>query len=109
MPAPDPIEWLAIPACDTPPVNLDAWKQQLESMGHPPSVKRTDGEVWLELPSLGVRGFVVPEGAALEAINFEVSGDPVAARSALEGAVHALGWELHDDDDDEEDDDSDED
>jgi hypothetical protein len=102
------VELLAVPAWDTPPTPLDAWSRGFEGQGFAVTVTReADGETWIELPGLRLRGYVLMEGAHVEAINFELAAaDPAPARLALERAAEALAWELHEDDDgDDEDDD----
>jgi hypothetical protein len=103
------IEYLAIPAWQTPPTPLGAWVQALgdESV----TVTRDgSGVAWLEIAGLRVRGYVQIENGQATAINFELHAlDPDPATRVLEAAASALGWELHADDDEDEDDDQDED
>ena len=86
------IEWLALPPPGGSDVGVDGW---IAALGHAARVVRGDS-TWLEVPSLQLRGFVVFEGDAVEAINFELA-DP-DAWTFLESAATALGWELHPDD-----------
>lgn len=103
-------ELLAVPAWDTPATPLDAWKAALADLGHPAKVRREDGETWLEVGAIQLRGYVMLEDINAAAINFELHGtDPAEAAALLEAAAAKLGWELHDDDEDEDDDDEDED
>jgi hypothetical protein len=93
------IELLALPSWNCPPRSLDDWRAALSSQGHEAAVRRDDGETWLEVAALRVRGFVVFEGTRLDAINFELH-DPAReeALPALEAAVQSLSWELYPED-----------
>lgn len=98
-------ELLALPAWDTPPTPLDAWTARLAELGHPAKLRRAEGETWLVVLPLHLRGYVVLEGADVGAINFELGApDPAEAVALLEGAAAALGWELHEDEDEAQDD-----
>jgi imidazolonepropionase-like amidohydrolase len=101
------IEVLAIPAWKTPTVSLENWVQALSAQGlkvfvdHDPP----DG-VWLEVSTLGLRGYVILEQARPTAINFELhAADTAGARAAIEFGAKELGWELYDDDEAEDKDD----
>lgn len=94
-------EWLALPPPGSTGTGIDAWASQFSDSGHPARVDRHEF-TWIEVPSLKLRGFVVFEGDAVEAINFELS-DP-SALASLESTATALGWELHPDDGEDDDD-----
>jgi hypothetical protein len=99
------VEWLAIPATDTPPIDLSTWADRMEALGHKPTVERDGAEgAWLEVAPLKLRGYAVFEGENVEAINFELHApDPTPALDWLKGAADGIGWELYPDDDEEED------
>lgn len=94
------VEWLAIPATDTPPTGLAAWADRMEALGHKPAIDRegSDG-AWLDVAPLRLRGYVVFEGDHVEAINFELhASDPAPALDWLKSVADGLGWELYPDD-----------
>jgi len=104
------LEYLALPAWETPPRTLDEWVAGLSEAAGPATLKRESPTVaWLEVASLKLRGYVVIEDGHPTAINFELRDpDPGPATRAIEAATSALGWELHADDEtdsEEEDDD----
>lgn len=100
------VEFLALPAWNTPTTRLDAWVERFASLGHPARLARDgSGGTWIEVPTMRLRGFVVMETANVEAINFELS-DPESATATLEIAADGLGWEIHPDDGSDEDDES---
>lgn len=103
------LEYLAIPAWKTPPVSLDAWVDQLSRESAGVDVQRESSTVaWIEVESLGLRGYALIENGHPSAINFELlDPDPEPARLVLEAAAEALGWEIHADDDDDDDEDDD--
>ena len=104
------IEYLALPAWETPPRTLDEWVAALrESAGGPVALKRESPTVaWLEAGPLGIVGYAVIEDGHPTAINFELrDSDPEPAARAIEAASLALGWELHPDEEGDEDDDED--
>ena len=84
---------------------LSAWSDQFAGQGLEAVVTRESPSVsWIEVSALGLRGYAVMEGLALEAINFELlDPDPSPARDALTRAAAALRWELDEDDDDDDD------
>jgi hypothetical protein len=97
------LEYLAIPAWQTPPTSLDAWVASLtEASGSPVVVTREGSSVaWLDLGPVRVRGYVQMENGQAAAINFELHAlDPEPATRVLEAAAAAVGWELHEDDED---------
>lgn len=99
------VEWLAIPATDTPPTGLAAWLDRMEALGHRPTIARegSDG-AWLEVAPLRLRGYAVFEGDHVEAINFELHApEPGPALDWLKAVADAIGWELYPDDDEDED------
>lgn len=97
-------ELLAIPAWNTAPKTLDDWRAALEAQGHPARVAREDGNTWLEVGPLRLRGYVELAGPHVEAINFELDApDPEQATRALIDAAGTLGWEVHADEPDEDD------
>ncbi len=96
-------ERLAIPSWNAKSATLEDWTRTLSELGHPPAVARDDGMIWIELPALRLRGFVVTEGEHVEAINFEMHDPDIApALALLESTATTLGWEIHEADDDEE-------
>lgn len=98
------IELLALPAWNSPPRSLEDWKRALTEQGLAAAVSRTDDQTWLEVGSLGLRGFVCIEGNQIVAINFELrAADPEPASRSLDNAAQALGWEIHPDDPEEDD------
>lgn len=101
-------ELLAIPSWDASPATLEDWQGALAAEGADPRVQHSEGETWLEVPALRLRGFVELEGAHVEAINFELSEshDEPSCR-LLAAAARRLNWEVHPDEP--EDDDVDED
>ncbi len=104
------VEYLALPAWNTPETTVDAWVVALSEAAGPVIVSREGpSAAWLEVAPLRLRGYVVIEGGQAAAINFELHGlDQGPSTRALEAASAALGWELHaDDDDGEEDEDED--
>jgi hypothetical protein len=104
-------ELLALPGWNTPPTPLEAWSEALRSAGHPVATTReSTGVAWLEVGALRLRGYAVLQGDHVEAINFELAGTAGAtgpetdpARTAVERAAAALGWEVHEDDGEEDD------
>jgi hypothetical protein len=104
------LEYLALPAWNTPPTRVDAWVAQLSEAGGPVVLTREGSSVaWLEVAPLRLRGYVVMENGHAAAINFELhSQDPEPATRAIQAAAEALGWEIHADDEDDDDDEDDE-
>jgi hypothetical protein len=94
------IELLALPAWDAPPRSPADWAAELAALGHPATVARApDGDTWIEVAPLRLRGFVVIEDGLAAAINFELHDpDPAPASRLVEAAATALGWEVHPDD-----------
>jgi hypothetical protein len=105
------LEYLALPAWDTPETTVDAWVVQLSETAGPVIVSRESPSVtWLEVAPLRLRGYVMLENGHAAAINFELHAlDPGPATQAIEAAAASLGWEIHADDDDKEDDENDDD
>ena len=105
------LEYLALPAWQTPPTTVDAWVARLSEAGGPAIVSRESSTVaWLEIAPLRLRGYVVIENGHAAAINFELTApDPGPATRAIEEAARALGWEVHPDDEDDEDEDDEDD
>ena len=101
------VEYLALPAWETPPVKVADWVAGLSVAGGPVVVSRESSDVsWLEVAALRLRGYAVIEDGQVAAINFELRDpDPGPATRLLEEATVALGWELHADDDQAPDDD----
>jgi hypothetical protein len=98
------IELLALPAWNAEPRTLEDWTTALEAQGHPAAVHREQDETWLEVTPLQVRGFVVFDGARVEAINFELhAAEPEEAMPVLEAVANQLSWELYPEDVDEDD------
>lgn len=105
------VEYLALPAWNTPETSVDAWIAALSESAGPVIVSREGpSAAWLEVSPLRLRGYVVIEGGVAAAINFELHGlDPGPSTRAIEAASTSLGWELHADEDEDEGDDDDED
>ena len=102
------IEFLAIPAWQTPPTMLSTWVEALESRGGPAVVVERESPegAWIHLEALGIHGFAVLAGPHVEAINFELQRPaPPDACRLLEEAAGTIGWEIHPDDPDDDDDD----
>jgi hypothetical protein len=99
------IELLALPGWKTPPTTLDAWRDKLSKEGTPVRIERdADGDTWIEVPAMRLRGFVDFEGEHVGAINFELHDPNAEAGTRLiESAAGALAWEVFPDDDDVED------
>jgi hypothetical protein len=95
------LEYLALPAWNTPETSIDAWVARLSETGGRVIVSHESSTVtWLEAALLRLRGFVVVENGHAAAINFELHDhDPQPATRVLEAAAEALGWELYLDDD----------
>ncbi len=105
------IEYLAIPAWQTPPTPLDAWVVQLSEHAGPVIVSREGSNAaWLEIAPIRLRAYVQIENGHASAINFELNDpDPDPASRAIEASASALGWEVYADDDEDGDEDEDED
>ena len=88
-------EWLALPPPGGSDAGIDAWLAAFASAGHPARVVRGE-EIWVEVPSLRLRGFAATQGEGLEAINFELS-DP-DAKPTLERVAASFGWDIYPDD-----------
>jgi hypothetical protein len=101
------LEYLALPAWNTPPTSVDSWVAELSETAGPVIVSRESSTVtWLEVAPLRLKGYVVVENEHASAINFEVHAmDPLPATRALLKAAEALGWEIHEEEDDLEDED----
>ena len=95
------LELLAVPTWNAPRRTLDDWIATLAAQGVAPVVTREpDGETWIEVASLRLRGYVVEERDHLDAINFELHADDVApAMRLVESAATAVDWETHVDED----------
>ena len=109
------VEYLALPAWNTPARKMDEWVEAITEAGGAASIRRESATVWWLLsPALAVEGYALIESGHPSAINFELkAADPSHALAVLTAAAHSLGWEIHaegeDDHDDEPDDDSDDD
>jgi hypothetical protein len=105
------LEYLALPAWNTPPTSVDSWVAEL-SEAAPVIVTRESSTVtWLEMAPLRLRAYVVVESGNATAINFELHAlDPAPSTRAILQAAETLGWEIHEDEEgDEDDEDEDED
>ena len=93
------IELIATPGYDSTPIDLSAWVERIQALGHAVTTTReSTGVSWIEVHSLRLRGYAVMQGRHVEAVNFELSApDPTPARLAVESAASALGWELDED------------
>lgn len=89
------VELLLIPAFDKPAQTAEACR---EALGEGARLVVDDGQPWLEVPALRLRGYLVVEGGLVVAMNFEVGGDGRGAPT-VERAAEALGYEVHPDDD----------
>lgn len=97
-------ELLALPAWNSPPRSLQDWRDAIAGQGQTVVVTSRNDETWLEVGSIGLRGYVCIEGDRTVAINFELSpADLEAATRTLERAAQALDWELHADEPEEDD------
>ncbi len=97
-------ELLALPAWNATPKTLEDWRDALAAQGHVPVVRRGDGETWLDVEPLRLRGYVALEGAGVEAVNFELHDpDPIPATAVIDAAAQSLGWEVHPDEPEEDD------
>ena len=96
------VEYLAIPAWDTPPKSLDDWVGGIAEAGGAATVRRESSTVcWLLAPTLDMEGYVVVESGHPTAINFEIkAADPGRALAVITAAAHSLGWEVHEEGDD---------
>jgi len=105
------LEYLALPAWDTPETTVDAWVTQLSETAGPVIVNRESSTVtWLEVAPLRLRAYVVVENGHAAAINFELDAEDAGPASlAITRAAEALGWEVHEDDEETADDDEDDD
>jgi hypothetical protein len=77
--------------------------ERLQALGLDVAVTRESAEVsWIEVASLGLRGYALSEGQSLEAINFELTKPTLnEARRAVVAAAESLGWEVSEDDEEE--------
>jgi hypothetical protein len=111
------LEYLALPAWNTPPTSVDSWVVELSETAGPVIVSRESSTVtWFEVAPLRLKAYVVVENGHASAINFELHAlDPTTSTRAIVKAAEALGWEIHadepgdEDDEDEEEDDDEED
>ena len=97
------VEYLALPAWNTPGLSIDDWVNGMAEAGGPATLRRESSSVcWLLAPSLHLEGYVLIESGHPSAINFEIkSDDPSHALAVISAAAHSLGWEIHADDEDE--------
>ncbi len=97
------VEYLALPAWNTPETTVDAWVVALSESAGPVIVSREgSAAAWLEVAPMRLRGYVLIESGHAAAVNFELRDpDPEPSTRALEAASAALGWELHADEGDE--------
>ena len=100
------VEYLAIPAWNTPTRSIDDWIGALAEAGAPATLRRESSTVWWVLaPALEAEGYVVVESGHPSAINFELkASDPGHALAVITAAAHSVGWEIHADDEDDRDD-----
>jgi hypothetical protein len=94
------IEILALPDWNTPPRTLADWSAQFAELGHASTVVRDDdGDTWIEVAAMRLRGIVELDGDRAESIYFELHDpDPTPATTLLESAARALGWEIYPED-----------
>jgi hypothetical protein len=99
-------ELLAIPGWKTSPTTLDAWIRGFVMEGlDARAVREAPNASWIEVPSIGLRGYAIMREAIVEAINFELDGQGAPLlQERLARVAEGLGWELHEDDGDPEDD-----
>ena len=88
-------ELLLIPAYDRP---ARTPQDCLAALGDGAKLVVEDGQPWLEVAAVRLRGYLVVEDGLVTALNFEVGG---AGRGLplVEAAAEALGYEVHPDDD----------
>jgi hypothetical protein len=104
------LEYLALPAWNSPPTSVDAWVVQLSETGAVVLSRESSTVTWLEVASLRLRGYVIVESGHATAINFELHAvEPAPATRAIIKAAQALGWEIHADDGEDQDDEQDDD
>ena len=103
------VEYLALPAWNTPARSIDEWVAALAEAGGPATTRRESSTVcWVLAPSIDVEGYALIEEGHPSAINFELNAaDPSHALAVITAAAHSLGWEIHEDDEDDPDDDRD--
>ena len=96
------VEYLALPAWDTPPRTIDEWISALAEAGGSASLHRESSTVWwLRSPDLDSEGYAVIESGYPTAINFELKADdPTHALTIITAAAISLGWEIHADGED---------
>ena len=101
------VEYLALPAWNTPARSIDDWVAALGEAGGAASTRRESSSVcWLLVPSLDVEGYALIEEGHPSAINFELKADdPTHALAVLTAAAHSLGWEIHEEGEDDDPDD----
>ena len=101
------VEYLALPAWNTPARSIDEWVAALAEAGGAASTRRESSSVcWILAPSLDVEGYALIEEGHPSAINFELKAtDPAHALAVLTAAAHSLGWEIHEEGEDDEPDD----
>ena len=104
------VEYLALPAWNTPPRSIDAWVAAISEAGAPASRRHESSTVcWVLAPTLDVEGYALIEEGHPSAINFELkAADPAHALAVITAAAHSLGWEIHEEgEDDDRDDEAD--
>ena len=91
------VEYLALPAWDTPARSIDEWISSLAEAGGPARLRRESSTVWwLLAPELDLEGYVLVESGHPSAINFELKADdPGHALAVITAAAHSVGWEIH--------------
>jgi len=105
------VEYLALPAWNTPARSMDDWVEAITEAGASTSIRRESSTVWWLLsPALALEGYALIESGHPSAINFELKADdPSHALAVITAAAHSLGWEIHaegEDDDPDGDDDA---
>lgn len=101
------VEYLALPAHNTPTRSIDDWIGAMAEAGGRATLRRESATVWwLLAPGLDLEGYVLVESGHPSAINFELKADdPSHALAVITAAAHSLGWEIHADGEDDDHDD----
>ncbi len=99
------LEYLALPAWNTPPTSVESWVAELSEAGPVIVTRESSTVTWLEIAPIRLKAYVVVENGNASAINFELHAlDPAPSTRAIVKAAETLGWELHEDDGTDEDD-----
>jgi hypothetical protein len=98
-------ERLALPDWNTPPRTLADWVAGFASLGHAALVVRDeDGDTWIEVAPLRLRGLAEVEHEHVASLHFELTDpDPEVAVRIVVEVARGLGWEVYEDEDDVED------